>query len=59
VADISAIATLIVSYDCSDLTNAALATGTATAESTGRTMVKSGGGMTLNAYSAKILRITS
>jgi len=49
----------IVSLNCSDLTTASLTTGTATADSTSRTIVKSGGGMTLNAYAGKILRITS
>jgi len=56
---ISNITTLIVSFNCSDLTTAALTTGTATADSTSRTVVKSGGGMTLNAYAGKIFRITS
>lgn len=50
---------VIVSYNCSDLTTAAVTTGTATADSTNRTIVKSGGGMTANAYAGKILRITS
>jgi hypothetical protein len=53
------IRTLIVSFNCSDLTASAATTGTATTDSTNRTIVKSGGGMTINAYAGKIVRITS
>jgi hypothetical protein len=50
---------ILVSYQCSDLTTAALATGTALATSSSRVLVVSGGAMTINTYASKILRITS
>lgn len=59
VSSITAISTRIVSFNCSDLTTAAATSGTATASSTNRTLVVSGGAMTVNAYAGKILRITS
>lgn len=59
VATITAWLAFIVSYQCSDLTTAALATGTATADSTSKILVVSGGSMTINAHAGKIVRITS
>jgi len=53
------IPTVIVSYNSTDMTSAAADTGTATADSTDRTIVKSGGGMTINAFAGKVLTITS
>lgn len=49
----------LVSYQCSDLTTAASLTGTATADSSSKILVVSGGSMTINAYAGKIVRITS
>lgn len=59
VATVSNLWCLIVSYNCSDLTTASVKNGTGTANSTTRTFEPGVGGMTINAYAWKILRITS
>lgn len=56
---LTSIPAILVSYQCSDLTTAALATGTATANSSSRILEVASGAMTINAYATKIVRITS
>lgn len=56
---LTSIPAILVSYQCSDLTTAALATGTATANSTANILEVSAGAMTINIYATKIVRITS
>jgi len=58
VSTVSNLSSVIVSYNCSDLTTASLKSGTGTANSTTRTFEPSGGWMTINAYASKVLRIT-
>lgn len=49
----------IVSYICSDLTTAASLSGTATSGSSSKILQVSGGSMTINTHSGKIVRVTS
>lgn len=55
---VTAVVPHIVSYNCSDLTTAAVLSGTATADSSQLTLVVNGGAMTINAHATRVLRLT-